>query len=173
MPTNVHVLASSFHDVHTIAPQLWTYEKTLDGGSKPYRAFVSIPGHEYVSFNTPHYRAILMRGIAWAGGRANADEFCAKEELASLKYPAGGPTPAAKAVKNFMLHPQFNITLCADENVSEKIMSIDWDERGRLWVAETPEYPGGRTVNKNDLNAYPNRRLDSEHFPVGGKEPRP
>jgi putative membrane-bound dehydrogenase-like protein len=172
MAADAHVLASSFHDVHTIAPQLWTYEKTLEGGSKPYRAFVSIPGHEYVSFGTPHYRAILMRGIAWAGGRANADEFCAKEELASLLYPPGGPTPAAKAVKNFTLHPEFNISLCADENVSEKIMSLDWDERGRLWVAETPEYPGGRTVNKNDLNAYPNRRLDPEHFPVNGKEPR-
>jgi uncharacterized protein len=27
---------------------------------------------------------------------------------------------------------------------SAKAMSIDWDERGRLWVAETPEYPNGR-----------------------------
>jgi putative membrane-bound dehydrogenase-like protein len=173
MSPDVHVLASSFHDVHTIAPQLWIYEKTLEGGSKPYRAFVSIPGHEYASFGTPHYRAILMRGIAWAGGRANVDEFCSKEELASLMYPPGGPTPASKAVKNFTLHPEFNISLCADENVAEKIMSLDWDPRGRLWVAETPEYPGGRTVNRNDLNAYPNRRQDPEKFPIGGKEPRP
>ncbi len=67
MAPDVHVLATSFHSVFVIAPQLWTYEKTWEGGSAPYRAFVSIPGHEYTSFQTPHYRAILLRGIAWAG----------------------------------------------------------------------------------------------------------
>ena len=25
-------------------------------------------------------------------------------------------------------------------------MNIDWDERGRLWVSETPEYPNGRKL---------------------------
>ena len=25
-------------------------------------------------------------------------------------------------------------------------MNLDWDERGRLWVSETPEYPNGRRV---------------------------
>ncbi len=172
MSPDVTVLATSFHDVHTIAPQMWTYEKTWDGGTKPYRAFVSIPGHEYVSFGLPHHRAMLMRGIAWAGGRKDVDAFCTKTELASLTYPEGGPTRASEAVKKLSLHPEFNVTLCADENVAEKIMSLDWDAKGRLWVAETPEYPGGRTVNKNDFNAYPNRRADPEHFPVGGKEPR-
>src|ERR1043166_1451028 len=73
---DIGVLATSFHNVHIIAPQIWTYEKTLENGTAPYRAFVSLPGHEYDSFNTPHYRAILMRGIAWAGKRANTDEFC-------------------------------------------------------------------------------------------------
>src|SRR6266487_1851411 len=67
MAADAHVLATSFHSVFVIAPQLWTYEKTWEGGSAPYRAFVSIPGHEYASFQTPQYRAILIRGIAWAG----------------------------------------------------------------------------------------------------------
>ncbi len=169
---DVHVLASSFHDVHTIAPQMWTYEKTWDNGTKPYRAFVSIPGHEYVSFGLPHHRAMLMRGIAWAGKRTDVDTFCTKTELASLTYPEGGPTRASEAVKKLSVHPEFNVTLCADENVAEKIMSIDWDPKGRLWVAETPEYPGGRTVNEKDFNAFPNRRQDSEKFPIRGKEAR-
>lgn len=172
MSPDVTVLATSFHDVHTIAPQMWTYEKTWEGGGKPYRAFVSLPGHEYASFNLPHHRAMLMRGIAWAGGRTDLDAFCTKAELASLKYPEGGPARASEAVKKLSLHPEFNVTLCADENVAEKIMSLDWDAKGRLWVAETPEYPGGRTVHRNDLNAYPNRRKDPKNFPVGEKEPR-
>ena len=172
MAEDVNVLAQSFVDVFNIWPQLWTYEKTLPEAKSPYRAFVSIPGHEYDSFNTPHYRAILLRGIAWAGKRANADEFCKPEELASLTYPAGGPKPAAEALKTFQTHPEFKVSLTADENVAEKIMSMDWDEKGRLWVVETPEYPGGRDVNKNDFKAYWNRAQDPKTFPVGGKQPR-
>jgi len=172
MSPEVHVLAVSFVDVFNIWPQIWTYEKTWAGGSAPYRAFVSIPGHEYDVFETPHYRAVLLRGLAWAGKRPNVDEFCKPEELASLRYPAGGPKPAAEAIKTLQLHPEFTVTLAADENVAEKIMSLDWDPQGRMWVVETPEYPGGRDVNKNDFKAYWDRAKDPQRFPVGGKEPR-
>lgn len=166
-------LATSFHNVHIIAPQIWTRERTLDGGTAPYRAVVSLPGHYYDVFNTPQYRAILMRSIAWAGKRQNVDEFCQPEELASLRYPPGGPKPATEAMKTFQVHPEFNLTLAADENIAEKIMSLDWDPQGRLWVVETPEYPGGRTINKNDTRVSPWRVREPDKFPVGGKEPRP
>ena len=62
---------------------MWTYERTVEGGSAPYRAFVSIPGHCYENFNRPNYRAILLRGIAWAGKRANLDELCKQDEIAT------------------------------------------------------------------------------------------
>ena len=172
MAPDAGVLASSFHNVHIIAPQIWTYEKTLEVGATPYRAFVSLPGHEYVSFNTPQYRTVLLRGIAWAGKRANVDEFCKAEELASLRYPPGGPRPAAEALKTFDLHPEFNISLTADENVAEKIMSLDWDPQGRLWVVETPEYPGGRDITQNDTRISPWRTREPDKFPAGSKEPR-
>ena len=169
---DIGVLATSFHNVHIIAPQIWTYEKTLAGGAKPYRAFVSLPGHDFEVFNTPQYRTVLLRGIAWAGHRTNVDEFCKKEELASLLYPPGGPLPAKEAMKTFNLHPEFNIALVADENIAEKIMSLEWDPRGRLWVVETPEYPGGRDINKNDGKITPWRLREPGKFPIGGKEPR-
>ncbi|MFO1512892.1 MAG: PVC-type heme-binding CxxCH protein [Verrucomicrobiota bacterium] len=170
---DIGVLATSFHNVHIIAPQIWTYEKTLPGASTPYRAFVSLPGHEYDSFNTPQYRTVLLRGIAWAGKRANVDEFCRPDELASLRYPPGGPRPAKEAMKTFNLHPEFNLSLAVDENLAEKIMSLDWDPQGRLWVVETPEYPGGRDINPNDAKIAPWRDQDPQKYPVGGKEPRP
>lgn len=169
MAPDVQVLATSFVDVFNIWPQLWTYEKTWSGGTVPYRAFVSIPGHEFASFETPHYRAILLRGIAWAGKRSNVDEFCRPEELNSLRYPAGGPTPASTAVTRMNLHPEFNVTLAADETVAEKIMSLDWDPRGRMWVVETPEYPGARDVHKNDVKIKPWQPLEPEKYPVGAK----
>lgn len=65
-------------------PQMWVYEK--DNA----RAFVSIPGHYHVSFNLPQYRAILLRGIAWAGQR-DVDSMLNKRELAALANPPAAP----------------------------------------------------------------------------------
>jgi len=133
--------------IYDVQPQMWTYERTAEGGRTPYRAFVSIPGHLYENFNRPNYRAILLRGIAWAGKRTNVDELVKKEELGdSLRYPEGGPTHPAKAAAKIELHPEFDLSLVAAEPLIAKAMNIDWDERGRLWVSETPEYPNGRRV---------------------------
>lgn len=133
--------------VYDVQPQMWTYERTAEGGTTPYRAFVSIPGHLYENFNRPNYRAILLRGIAWAGKRANADELLTKNELGdNLRYVEGGPTAPSKAAASIEVHPEFDLTLVAAEPLIQKAMNIDWDERGRLWVSETPEYPNGRRV---------------------------
>ncbi len=173
MAPDVTVLATSFHSVFVIAPQMWTYEKTWEGGSTPYRAFVSLPGHEHTSFQTPHYRALLLRGIAWAGKRADADEFCKPDELASLKYPDGGPMKPENAASKMAVHPEFNIQLVTAEPLVEKVMSVDWDPAGRLWVVETPEYPNGRTLNKNDkpIALWNVNNLDG--IKAGDKEDRP
>jgi len=130
--------------IYDIQPQMWTYEKTAEGGTKPYRAFVGIPGHLYSTFEKPFYRAILMRAIAWTGGRTNVDEFCKKEELASLRYPEGGPSKPADEFAKLEVHPDFNMKLVAAEPLINKPINFDWDADGRLWVAETPEYPNGR-----------------------------
>ena len=133
--------------IYDIQPQMWTYEKTVEGGRAPYRAFVSIPGHLYENFNRPNYRAILLRGIAWAGKRSNVDELVKKDELGdALRYVDGGPTHPSKAAAKLEVHPEFNLTLVAAEPLIAKAMNIDWDERGRLWVSETPEYPNGLRV---------------------------
>lgn len=52
-----------------IVPQVWTYEHTLPGGTKPSRAFVWMQGHEYKNFVDPRIEPMLARGIAWAAGR--------------------------------------------------------------------------------------------------------
>lgn len=123
-----------YPSVYDLAPQMWTYEKDN------YRAFVCIPGHNYKTFNLPHFRAVLLRGIAWAGKR-DVNLLASKEELASLLYPEGGPTAPEKAAEKIIVPPDFTINLVASEPLIEKPISLDWDPRGRLWVAETPEYP--------------------------------
>lgn len=136
--------------IYDIQPQMWVYEKTAEGGSKPYRAFVSIPGHLYKNFALPHYRAILLRGIAWTGHRENIDEFCSPEELSSLTYPEGGPQKPENTLANLEVHPDFEMSLVAAEPLITKPMNFDWDAAGRLWVAETPEYPNGRRGMRPD-----------------------
>nr|MDQ3625474.1 ThuA domain-containing protein [Verrucomicrobiota bacterium] len=134
----------AFPHIYDTAPQMWVYEK----GN--YRAFVSIPGHHWKTFELPNYRAILLRGIAWAGKRANVDELCAKDELAALRYPPGGPSKAADSLTKLNIHPEFKMSLVATEPMINKPMNIDWDPAGRLWVAETPEYPNGRRGMRPD-----------------------
>lgn len=139
------VLAVSFHDVFTIAPQIWAYEKDS------YRAIGTIPGHNHTTFSLPQYRALLMRAIAWTGKRENVDYLCTPEELKSMSYPEGGPQLPEKSREQLVLHPDFDINLVAAEPLINKPINMDWDARGRLWVAETPEYPYGRKAPKTTL----------------------
>lgn len=128
------VLGVGFRTEKEITPQLWVYEKDN------YRAFVSLQGHKHASFSLPHYRALLLRGIAWAGKR-EADSLVTKEELATLRYPEGGPFRPDRAHEPLALHPDFDLQLLGAEPEVVKPISLDWDAKGRLWVAMTPGYP--------------------------------
>lgn len=147
-------------NVYDIQPQMWAYEKDN------YRAFVSIPGHLWDTFEKPFYRAVLLRGIAWAGKRPNLDEFCKPEEISSLTYPEGGPQKPEETLKNLEVHPDFNFKLVAAEPLITKPMNFDWDASGRMWVAETPEYPNGRRGMRPDYR-------DKEWKDHGGVDPDP
>lgn len=128
------VLANSFHDVFSITPQVWIKE---DG---PYRAFTTLQGHEFTSFSHPAFRTLLLRGIAWAGHR-EVDSLCAPDELSALRYPPGGPLRPQVADEAFTLHEDFELSLVASEPLVVNPISLDWDARGRMWVAQTPGYP--------------------------------
>lgn len=80
----ISVLAHTNHKSAALSPQLWS----LENGKS--RTFTSIPGHWYPSFSIPQFRAILLRGIAWAGHR-EVDLLTTKEEIAALKNPNDGP----------------------------------------------------------------------------------
>ncbi len=146
--------------IYDIQPQMWAYEKDN------YRAFVSIPGHLYGTFEKPNYRAILLRGIAWVGKRTNLDELCKPEEISSLTYPEGGPQKPEQTLANLEVHPDFTMTLVAAEPLITKPMNFDWDAAGRMWVAETPEYPNGRRGMRPDYRG-------KEWKDHGGIDPQP
>lgn len=130
----VRPVASTFHTAKEIVPQIWTFETNRT------RAFVALPGRQTATFALPHYRGLLLRGIAWAG-RQPLDTLTRTDETAHFRYPAGGPTAPEEAVKKIRVLPEFEISLVAAEPLIVNPISIDWDPRGRMWVAVTPEYP--------------------------------
>lgn len=160
-------------NIYDIQPQVWTYEveatpsslnsgaggasppenrgggasdtgKSDEGVASTYRAFTCIPGHWYKNFSHNGLRTMILRGIAWAGKRENVDELCKPEELGdALRYVEGGAPRPQDVPKDLEVHPEFEISLVASEPLINNPMNIDWDEKGRLWVVETPEYPNG------------------------------
>jgi type 1 glutamine amidotransferase len=68
--------------IRTLIPQIWAYEHQIDDG-RPYRAFVSLLGHHFTTFSSPHARAIVLRAIAWTGGR-DVDSFTTADEVRGL-----------------------------------------------------------------------------------------
>ena len=125
-------------NVYDIQPQMWTYE-----GADKHRAFVLLQdGPETLKHAS--IRTFILRGIAWSAKRENVDELSSKADLATLRYPQGGPRTAADTVKSFDLHPGFKATAIASEPLINKPIAMQWDAKGRLWIAETPEYPNGR-----------------------------
>lgn len=135
-------------NIYDIQPQIWTYENELPGGES-YRAFVHIPGHWNKNFMHTGVKAMILRGIAWAAKRENVDLLCQDDELGdNLIYVEGGVPRPEKLPDYLNVHPDFEISLVASEPLINNPMNINWDEKGRLWVAETPEYPNGlREVN--------------------------
>lgn len=95
MMPNVQVLASSMQPVRAgagapgeaplrgLIPQMWAYEHQLDGGV-PYRAFVSLLGHHFTTFSSPHVRAVFLRAIAWAG-RRDVDLLATPDEVRAIQ----------------------------------------------------------------------------------------
>ena len=55
-----------------VVPQAWVYENTLPGG-RPCRSFVWMQGHYTARLLEPENRDLILRAIAWAGGRPAGD----------------------------------------------------------------------------------------------------
>jgi type 1 glutamine amidotransferase len=70
-------------EIGKLIPQIWVYQNQLEGG-QPYRAFVNLLGHHFSTFSSPHFRGVVLRGIAWAGKRA-PDSLATPEELTALR----------------------------------------------------------------------------------------
>jgi hypothetical protein len=69
------------------------------------------------------------------------DELVTAAEKKAMRWPKDGPTPPEEAVKKIHAPDGFELNLIAAEPLITKPISMEWDVRGRMWIAETPEYP--------------------------------
>ncbi|MEZ6140874.1 MAG: ThuA domain-containing protein [Zavarzinella sp.] len=149
----------------------WTWIRTHGKGKVFYTAW----GHDERTWAHSGFQNLVERGILWACGReipayakyidqprltgpvANADQF----EYQNAKipfYPGRGrdqraprqmqlPVSPEESMKHYQYPADFDLKLFASEpGLGGKPIAMNWDARGRLWLAVTVDYP-------NDLQA--------------------
>ena len=150
-------------DPHT-KPEPWTWVREEGSG----RVFYTASGHDARVWNSPGFHKLLKGGILWAIGdkaRLRYDKFLS--DRAPLRYEKRDHIPnyerrSEPLPYQFPLSPEeslkythapmgFRLELFAAEPDVVNPIYIQWDERGRLWVAESVDYPneikGGRKGN--------------------------
>ena len=140
-------------DPHT-KPEPWTWVRTQGKG----RVFYTASGHDARVWNHTGFHQLLKSGILWAAGEsAQARYHAFLESRASLKYekrdnipnyekrpeplPYQLPLSAAESMKYTQVPIGFRLELFAAEPQIVNPIYMQWDERGRLWVAESVDYP--------------------------------
>jgi len=144
----------------------WTWVRTQGKG----RVFYTAWGHDERTFGHPGFHNLVERGIRWACGDdpAIVPNFFDKPEMVGPSkdvkpfefveaklpfYPPdrGKSGPISKmqmplspeeSMKHYQHPAGFEMKLFASEpNFGGKPIALNWDERGRLWVAVTVDYP--------------------------------
>lgn len=147
------VLAVRVEDGHE---EPWTWVRTHGEG----RVFYTAWGHDERTWSKPGFQALLERGIRWAAG----DEALASDlappgfeyvESTLPYYPPGvgwgvtgdpiralqKPLTPEASMEQAVLEPGFRLELFAAEPDIVNPIDMAWDERGRLWIVETLDYP--------------------------------
>jgi len=140
-------------DPHT-EPEPWTWVRTQGKG----RIFYTASGHDQRVWGNAGFHQLLKSGILWAAGdkaRERYDKFIAGR--APLKYEKRDnipnyerrpkpleyqlPLPPEESLKYTQVPVGFRMELFAAEPDVINPIYMTWDERGRLWVVESVDYP--------------------------------
>jgi len=140
----------------------WTWVRTQGKG----RVFYTAYGHDARTWTNPGFHDLLERGIRWAAHKGDVfDSRPRKHEglkpfayepssniplyLAGGKWGAQGapikemqrPAPPAESMGHLVVPASFEPRLFAAEPEIAKPLCMAWDHRGRLWIAESSDYP--------------------------------
>ncbi len=135
----------------------WTWVRSHGDG----RVFYTAWGHDERTWSNTGFHKLLERGIRWsAGDRALTADLAPPALEYGMEgsvpyYPPGvgwgvtgdpitrlqTPLSPEESMRQAVLEPGFRLELFAAEPDVVNPIDMAWDERGRLWVVETIDYP--------------------------------
>ena len=132
----------------------WTWVKEYGDG----RVFYTAYGHDERTWQNPGFHQLMKKGIVWAVGekvsaqweayRKEMPELVYKEVANIPNYEKRNPAPKfqeplspEESQKLIQVPAGFKLELFASEPDVINPIAMDWDEKGRLWVIETVDYP--------------------------------
>jgi uncharacterized protein len=122
------------------------------------RVFYTAWGHDENTWSNPGFQELIERGVYWAVGdqvKAAVDKLQIKPlvyvEAPLPNYEKRPQTPKKQealtpeeAMKHIQVPVDFNVNLFASEPNIQHPIAMNWDEKGRLWVLITKDYPNER-----------------------------
>ncbi len=134
----------------------WTWVRTHGKG----RVFYTAYGHDQRVWGHPMFHRLIRNAILWAvnpSARAQLNALrlrplrYTKTEVPVPNYERRDPPPLwqqplplAEGLKHIQVPPGFELTVFATEPQIVNPIAMAWDERGRLWVLETKDYPSSK-----------------------------
>jgi putative membrane-bound dehydrogenase-like protein len=132
----------------------WTWVKEYGKG----RVFYTAYGHDERTWNNPGFHELMREGILWAVGDASKQKWepyrkqlptlAYRDENGIPNYEKRSPAPRyqeplspEESAKLIQVPIGFDLELFASEPNIINPIAMEWDERGRLWVIETVDYP--------------------------------
>ena len=129
----------------------WTWVRKYGNG----RVFYTAYGHDERTWNQPAFQELIEKGILWAVGEKvgqlhagfTIDDLSYSDAVIP-NYEKRDPPPKLQeplspelSQKFIQIPPGFELQLFASEPDIVNPITMAWDERGRLWVVETVDYP--------------------------------
>ncbi|MDB4487716.1 ThuA domain-containing protein, partial [Akkermansiaceae bacterium] len=148
-------------DDNITEPEPWTWVRTQGKG----RVFYTASGHDERVWKQPAFHQLLKAGILWSvgdGRKQSYEKFIAGrtplkyEKRDNIANYENRPEPllyqfplSAEDSMDYIQAPVgFRLELFASEPDIINPIGLAWDERGRLWVAETVDYPNEITADR-------------------------
>ncbi len=148
------IKADQFKDKPNTKTEPYTWTRSYGKG----RVFYTAYGHDENTWQNADFHALILRGILWAVDDAARQAHAALkpepfvyreaklpnyEKRTGIQYRQD-PLSPEESMKHIQVPVDFNMSLFAAEpNVMHPI-AFSWDERGRMYVLITKDYPNER-----------------------------
>lgn len=137
----------------------WTWVRNYKKG----RVFYTASGHDERTWTQPQFHKLMENAIVWSVGErvqnlwkqlppfpthTYTEEIIPNYEKRNPPPQLQAPLSAEESQKLMQIPPGFELELFAQEPDIINPISMAWDNKGRLWVIETVDYPN--TVRDED-----------------------